>query len=295
MSYGVTENGFIKKPYEIIVEELEAKYIEIFGNSINLAPESPQGQLIAITAEAVYDTWEMAEAIYGSYDIDYVEGKLLDSRAVLRGAVRLPDESDMNFKTRIKEQLPNTVLKLKDELHDNLLRLDGVEDVVLKYAQGVTKVFIVGGDDTEVARTILDYMPPGALEGNVSVPIYKRCNGVKFYRPKFIPVKLDIIVGYFDNLECECRGIDAVAIREKILSESCVVGYGQTLHDDYIRNILAQFKGLRVVSISLSRDTFVESVDCNIDYEFLDCGNYVDTLEFQRIFLCDKNINIEVR
>jgi hypothetical protein len=294
MSYGLTDNGFIKKPYEIIVEELEADYRRIFGESINLEPQSPQGQMIAIHAEGTYDVWEMAEAIYGSYNIDDVNGKLLDSRAKLRGAVRLDAESDIDFKTRIKEQLPNNVFKLKDELHDNLLRVEGVQDVTVKYLQGITKAFVLGGDDTEVAETILDYMPPGALEGNVSVAVDGRCSGVKFFRPKFVPVKLDIVVSHFDNLECECRVIDAVAIREELLSESCGVGYGQTLYADYIRNVLSQFKGLRVKSIVLNMADTVEAVDCDAEYDFVLSTDKIEVEEFERIFLCEKNISIEV-
>lgn len=294
MSYGLTDNGFVKKPYEVIVEELEADYRRIFGDSINLEPQSPQGQMIAIHAEGTYDVWEMAEAIYGSYNIDDVNGRLLDNRAELRGAVRLDNENDIEFKTRIKEQLPNNVFKLKDELHDNLLRVEGVEDVTVKYLQGITKAFVLGGDDTKIAQTILDYMPPGALEGNVSVPVDGRCAGVKLFRPKFVPVKLDIVVSHFDNLECECRVIDAVAITQQLLGESCGVGYGQTLYADYIRNILAQFKGLRVKSVNLEVANQIETIDCDAEYNFTRATDKIEVSEFQRIFLCEKNVNIEV-
>lgn len=288
MSYGVTENGFVKKPYEIIVEELNAKYMEIFGNSINLAPESPQGQLVAITAEAIYDTWEMAEAIYGSYNIDDVNGRLLDSRARLRNAVRLEGEGDTEFRVRIQEQLPNNVLKLKDELHDNLLRLDGVKDVVLKYAQGVTKVFIVGGDDTEVATTILDYMPPGALGGNISIPIDKRCNGVKFFRPIFRPVKVFVEVTHFAHLECYCNILDVEKIKQAILDESCGVGYGEYLHKDYIGNLLAQFRGLKIVQIKLNAS--IENSMCTDDLNFGVDLETVEVKEFEKVLICPENI-----
>jgi len=294
VSYGLSDNGFVKKPYEVIVEELEADYKRVFGGTINLAPETPQGQLIAITAEAIYDTWEMAEAIYGSYNIDDVGGLLLDSRAELRGAVRLEGESDVDFKTRIKEQLPNDVFKLKDELHDNLLRLNGVEDVVVKYLQGITKAFVLGGDDAEVASTILDYMPPGALEGNVSVAVDGRCSGVKFFRPRFRAISLTIEVTNFANLECECNAIDTDKIKRTLIEQSCGVGYGQFLYADYIRNILSQFVGLRVVSISMGVAPSVTKIDCESDYDFTDVADVVEVLEHERVFLCEKSINVSI-
>jgi len=294
VSYGLSDNGFVKKPYEVIVEELEADYKRVFGDTINLAPESPQGQLIAITAEAIYDTWEMAEAIYGSYNIDEVGGLLLDSRAELRGATRLDGESDVDFKTRIKEQLPNDVFKLKDELHDNLLRLNGVENVVVKYLQGITKAFVLGGDDVEVASTILDYMPPGALEGNVSVAVDGRCSGVKFFRPSFRAVSLKIEVTNFANLECECNAIDVEKIKRTLIEQSCGVGYGQFLYADYIRNILSQFVGLRVVSISMGVAPSVPKIDCESDYNFTDVADVVEVPEHERVFLCEKSIDVEI-
>lgn len=294
MSYGLTDMGFIKKPYEVIVEELESDYKKIFGDSINLAPESPQGQIIAITAEAIYDTWEMAEAVYGSFNIDNLNGLLLDSRAKLRGAVRLNGESDIDFKVRIKEQLPNSVFKLKDELHDNLLRVNGVEDVVIKYLQGVTKAFVVGGNDKEIANTILDYMPPGALYGNVDVAV-DRCSAVKFFRPKFVPVSLSVVVGSFANLECECKAINTEEIKKTLLENSCGVGYGNYLYTDYIRNVLSKFVGLRVVSIEMKRADSVDSIDCNSTFEFGNSLDVVEVFEFEKIALCDNTISVVVQ
>lgn len=291
MNYGVYD-GFLLKPYETIKEQLEADLKDIFGDSVNLAAQSPQGQLVGIISDGVHDVWEMAQQVYGSYDIDEVEGRLLDKRAELRGMTRLENESDTAFRVRIKEQLQNSVLKLRDELEENLLSIEGVEDVVVKYKKGITRVFVVGGNDTNVATAILDYMPPGALEGNVSIVVTDRCNDVKFYRPSFVPVKISVDAAPFSNLECECKEIDVDLIKKTIANESCGVGYGDYLYSDYIRNILSMFRGLRVSRISISRSNTVDKIECDDDYEFATPEDYIKVKGHEKIFICEKNISV---
>jgi len=293
--YGITPNGFGKKPFEVIVEELEADYVNIFGQSINLAAESPQGQMIARIAERIYDAWEVAESVYASYNIDDVSGKLLDNRAELRGDTRLTSESDEDFRIRIKEQLPNNVFKLKDELHENLLRVDGVTDVAVTYRRGITCAFVVGGDNIKVAETILDYMPPGALGGNVSIPVNGRCAGVEFFRPEFLFVKVVLTVSNFANLECECKSIDAELIATTIKENACSVGYGEFLYANYIRNIVSTFKGLQVDNIALYKATVLHSAkECNSSITYEDVAvDVVETLEHERVVICNVEVVVD--
>ena len=293
MSYGLTDKGFVKKPYEAIVEELEQRYRDIFGNTINLEPQSPQGQLIAITAEAIYDTWEMAENVYSSFNVDHLSGLMLDQRAVLKNETRFENESDVDFRTRIKEQLPNSVIQLKDELRDNLTRLDGVTNLDVKYHRGITEVFAVGGDDLEIANTILDYMPPGDLNGNFSVNTNGRCNGVKFFRPVFVPVHITIALSYFAHLECECEAIDIEKIRDAIIDNACGLGYGEYLYKEYIRNIVSKFKGLKIEDISLREATIkTQKLECNEEWKFEKDLDFVEIREYEKVLLCRENIII---
>jgi hypothetical protein len=293
--YGLTDKGFLKKPYETIKEEMEKKWVDIFGANINLNPESPQGQIIAINAEAIYDVWEMMEKVFSSFNIDDVGGLLLNHRSQLRGLVRLPDETDAELRLRLKEQLPNNVLKLKDKLRDELLKVENIEDVTVKYKRGITEVYALGGNDSAIAKTILDYMPPGGLEGNVSVKVDRICEGVRFYRPRFIFVKLEVTVGLFSNLECECELLDAESIADTLLKEACGQGYGNFYYVEYVRNVLAQHKGLRVVDIKLYKALEpVGSQECsNVDF-----GSSLETIEiekFEKIVLCENYVNVVVQ
>jgi len=294
MIYGVTELGFVKKPYDVIVEELEERYKEIFGPTINLEPQSPQGQLVGITAEAIYDTWEMAEHVFNSWNIDNVEGILLDKRALLKNEKRFNEESDSDFRVRIIEQLPNDVMQLKDELRDNLQRIEGVTELDVRYKKGLTTVWVVGGDDLAVAITIRDYMPPGDLEGNYIVKIDNRCDGISFYRPLFIPVKIEITLGFYAHLECECELITTEKVQDAILNNVCGLGYGDYLYKEYIQNILfARFKGLKIENISIS-SSLLRGIEfrCEDIIEFENSIDFVEVQRAEKIFLCRENLKI---
>jgi hypothetical protein len=293
--YGLTDKGFLKKPYEIIKEEMEEKWVDIFGANINLNPESPQGQIIAINAEAIYDVWEMMEKVFSSFNIDDVGGLLLNHRSQLRGLTRLPNETDIELRLRLKEQLPNNVLKLKDELTDELLKVENIEDVTVKYKRGITEVYALGGNDLAIAKTILNYMPPGALEGNVSVKVDRICDDVRFYRPSFIFIKLEVTVGLFSNLECECELLDAESITNTLLDEACGQGYGNFYYTEYVRNVLAQHKGLRVIDIKLYKALEpVDKQEC-LDIDFGSSLEAVEIEKFEKIVLCKKYISVVIQ
>jgi len=293
--YGLTDKGFLKKPYEVIKAEIEERWIGIFGSNINLEPESPQGQIIAIEAEAIYDVWEQMEKVFSSFNIDDVGGLLLNHRSQLRGLVRLPNETDAQLRLRLKEQTPNNVLKLKDKLTDELQRVEGIEEVTVKYKRGITEVYAVGGDDLAIAKTILDYMPPGALEGNTTVKVDRICDGVKFYRPRFVFVKLEVTVGLFSNLECECEVLDEASIKEKLLDEACGQGYGNYYYAEYVRNVLAQHKGLRVVEIKLYKaESSVDKQECK-EMTFGDAIEMVEVEKFEKVVLCQEYVSVVVQ
>lgn len=85
--YGITNEGFRKKPYHVIRSEIEAQFIEAFGN-INTAPETPEGQLIDIMAEQEYSIWELEEDNFFSQYPRTAEGVPLDFSVSLNGIKR---------------------------------------------------------------------------------------------------------------------------------------------------------------------------------------------------------------
>ncbi len=93
MSYGVTSAGFIRKTYDTLLSEMQAKTqsAEFFGETIDLSDESPIGAEIKLMAWALSNQWQLAEDVYYSFDIDVAEGIPLN-RLTKLGLVSRKDE-----------------------------------------------------------------------------------------------------------------------------------------------------------------------------------------------------------
>jgi hypothetical protein len=89
-SYGVTTDGFVRKPLSVILAEIEADERAAFGTDINLQAEEPLGQLNGIFADQLDEMWQLSEAVYSSQNPDQNSGAAQDAIATYTGATRLP-------------------------------------------------------------------------------------------------------------------------------------------------------------------------------------------------------------
>lgn len=96
MSYGLSDAGFLRKSYDVIVQEMKERAIMLFGNDINIATNSPLGIFIEDIAYYIAsgDTeaqglWELAENVFFSAYIDTATGIQLDYIGKLIGITRL--------------------------------------------------------------------------------------------------------------------------------------------------------------------------------------------------------------
>ncbi len=80
MNYGITAQGFIIKPYDVILAELtsDAQSDEYFGSDVDLSDDSPLGVEIKLKANAIYKQWQLAEDVYYSFWLSTAEGVSLD-------------------------------------------------------------------------------------------------------------------------------------------------------------------------------------------------------------------------
>ena len=90
MSVYLTDTGFQQKTLVDLRTELEAAYTSVFGSTVDLSPEGPLGQIIAINAKMLADLWEGAQEIYTSRDPDQATGEALDNICAETGISRLP-------------------------------------------------------------------------------------------------------------------------------------------------------------------------------------------------------------
>jgi hypothetical protein len=88
-TYGVTLSGFVIKPLQQIVSELEAAAQAIWGANVDLDADSPIGQMIGNQAAREYQQWELAQAVYNSINPNMAEGAALDRDCALVNVQRL--------------------------------------------------------------------------------------------------------------------------------------------------------------------------------------------------------------
>lgn len=84
----LTAQGLTIKSLPDIVSELNDGMRSIYGQDINLDPNTPDGQLVALIAQAAIDIEEYIAAVYASFDPDEAIGVSLDRRVAINGIKR---------------------------------------------------------------------------------------------------------------------------------------------------------------------------------------------------------------
>lgn len=88
MTDSLTANGLQVSTNPELVEALVAAWKEIYGEDINVEPNSPDGQLINIFAQGQTDIRELLVQLYNSFDPDNASGRLLDERCAINNVFR---------------------------------------------------------------------------------------------------------------------------------------------------------------------------------------------------------------
>jgi len=95
--YGITATGFVKKTFDVIVEEMkaDARTAENFGPDVDVSSYSPIGILININAKRIAEKWDVLEDIYYNNQVDNSSGVQLERVVALRGFFRLPAQKSL--------------------------------------------------------------------------------------------------------------------------------------------------------------------------------------------------------
>ena len=86
------KNGFKRKRYSDLVEDMTLKAKELFGEDTNLSERSFLGILIRLFAWFLAIIWEVAEKVYNSGYMHKAEGIQLDRKAWEFGITRLQEQ-----------------------------------------------------------------------------------------------------------------------------------------------------------------------------------------------------------
>ena len=86
----IDQNGLTIETLTDIIADLTAGMESIYGTNINVDPNSPDGQLINLIAQAKVDVEELLAQVYASMDPDQAIGVVLDQRCAINGVIRDP-------------------------------------------------------------------------------------------------------------------------------------------------------------------------------------------------------------
>lgn len=88
MAYGVTAAGFVDKPIEVILSEIEADQKADLGATFDVSVQSPAGQFNGVMVTQLRELWEVAQAVYSSIDPDSAIGVALAALSAFSGTVK---------------------------------------------------------------------------------------------------------------------------------------------------------------------------------------------------------------
>jgi uncharacterized phage protein gp47/JayE len=93
MEYGLTDKGFVVKPFQVILEEEREAWKKAFGYDIDTSGESPEGAYIGNQTIKLTQLWEMFGGLWAAGDADSASGVYLDRLASFVNVLRLPAEA----------------------------------------------------------------------------------------------------------------------------------------------------------------------------------------------------------
>ena len=172
MSYGVTENGFVRKPLDVILGEMQTAMVNVFGAGVIQTAESPLGQLNGLQADLTAEIWEIAENVYQSYDPIQAEGIRLEDLGILRLIERTDNQLDEDLRRQIIN-IPVDRINVNDirtglaaivaVIFTNVYVNNEQNADVYMVPSGKMVVAISGGFSEDIAQVLSEVIPPGIL------------------------------------------------------------------------------------------------------------------------------------
>lgn len=154
--YGITEEGFVIKPREQIVLDISNSLQTAFGTSFDVSPSSPDGQVIGIVSDALYEAWLREEASYNAFVPKKTFGQGLDDLVAINGIERIK-----NRPTTVLCTLTGTA---------GIIIPEGSKVETIEGLQFTTNTTVALPNDVTVTCTTLGALPVGANEVTVISP-----------------------------------------------------------------------------------------------------------------------------
>lgn len=93
--YGLTATGFVAKPVEAIIADLQAAQAATVDASLNTSSTGVVANLNASFAQQLAQCWELAQEVYDAHDPNSAEGIAADHNGALSGVTRLTQSKSL--------------------------------------------------------------------------------------------------------------------------------------------------------------------------------------------------------
>jgi uncharacterized phage protein gp47/JayE len=232
MTYGLTDEGFVKKRLIDIKTEIETSLKTAFGENISLIPQSVFGQIVGIYSEREAIMWDLAEHVYLSQYPATAQGAQLSNVVQYNGIERLAATS--STATITLSGTPGTIVPAGT--------LFATSDTDERFASDEEVTIGVGGT-IYVGVTAVNTGQIEAVAGTITVIV----NPV---------LGLDSVTNALDATAGRDEETDAELRARRQLS---TVAFGQNLVD----SLFAQISNLDGVTAALVVDNKTSTTDSN--------------------------------
>ena len=182
----VTAEGIEPTTLQGYIDALEAAFRSALGQDIDLAPETPAGQLVGTLALTLTEADEALVAVSNGMSRSRALGVQLNDLGSLLGIPRLEGETDDEYRTRYGRLVARNATGSAEAILATVLSVEGVSDALIREnatAAEVTEqgktigahsicLVVDGGTDEAVAAAIARSKPVGTgTSGETSVDV----------------------------------------------------------------------------------------------------------------------------
>ncbi len=203
----VTAQGIEPTTLQGYIEALEAAFRSALGQDIDLAPETPAGQLVGTLALTLTEADEALVAVGNGMSRSRALGVQLDDLGSLLGIPRLEGETDDEYRARYGRLVARNTTGSAEAILAAVLSVEGVTDALIREnatAAEVTEqgktigahsicLVVDGGTDEAVAAAIARSKPVGtgtSGETRVDVPYPGWSVPIRLSRVTPVPIKV---------------------------------------------------------------------------------------------------------
>ena len=206
----VTAQGIEPTTLQGYIDALEAAFRSALGQDIDLAPETPAGQLVGTLALTLTEADEALVAVGNGMSRSRALGVQLDDLGSLLGIPRLEGETDDEYRARYGRLVARNARDSAEAILAAVLSIEGVTDALIREnataaevteqgkAIGAHSICLVvdGGTDEAVAAAIARSKPVGTgTSGETSVDVPHaggRSVPIRLSRVTPVPIKVKL-------------------------------------------------------------------------------------------------------